>query len=198
MEPNLLTDARACNRWFVTLVIMPALLGCSIPSQKQTAPAPAPATEMEPATKPEATSTAPAAVDRLAVLRPRSPRPRSLNHAFGIGIEAGPIPLDSTDPKYADYFEKLRQQIKEKWSYPREASDKNQSGSLLIEFGIRRDGKLQSVELQTSSGVAILDEYAMNAVKQASPFPPVPEALLQGTGIPVLVRFHYVIESLRR
>ena len=111
------------------------------------------------------------------------------------GIEGQPVPLETKDPKYNDYFEQLRRQIQKNWSYPREAGDKNIGGSLLIEFGIHRDGKLQFIELLSPAPMRVLDDYALNAVKLASPFPPVPPPLLQGSGLPVLVRFNYIIDT---
>lgn len=93
------------------------------------------------------------------------------------GVEGEPIPLDTQDPKYVDYFGKLRERIKAKWIYPREAGDRGIGGQLLIEFHIAKDGRLQLLELRRSSGVEILDDYAMNAVRLAQPFPPVPDTL---------------------
>src|SRR5262245_4785867 len=34
------------------------------------------------------------------------------------GIEGEPIPLDSSDPKFNDYLDRIRRMIKEKWGYP--------------------------------------------------------------------------------
>src|SRR5438270_657545 len=34
------------------------------------------------------------------------------------GIEGEPIPLDSSDPRYNDYLDRVRRMIKEKWGYP--------------------------------------------------------------------------------
>ncbi len=48
-------------------------------------------------------------------------------------------------------------------------------GELLIEFHIGKDGRLEFVELRRSSGTPILDDAALAAVKQAQPFPPVPD-----------------------
>ncbi len=93
------------------------------------------------------------------------------------GVEGEPVPLDTQDPKYVDYFGKLRERIKSKWIYPREAGERSIGGQLLIEFHIAKDGHLQLLELRRSSGVEILDEYAMNAVRLAQPFPPVPDTL---------------------
>jgi TonB family protein len=91
------------------------------------------------------------------------------------GVEGQPIPLDTPDPKYQDYFRVLRERIQSKWTYPREAGDRGISGALLIEFHIAKDGRLAYIEVRRSSGVEILDEYAVNAVKLAQPFPPVPD-----------------------
>lgn len=91
------------------------------------------------------------------------------------GVEGEPIPLDTPDPKYQEYFRVLRERIQSKWTYPREAGDRGIGGSLLIEFHIGKDGRLAFLEVRRSSGVEILDEYAVNAIKLAQPFPPVPD-----------------------
>ena len=97
------------------------------------------------------------------------------------GIEGEPIPLDTKDPRYTDYFDRIRRRIQEKWIYPREAGERGIGGQLVIEFAIRKDGWLQIVELKRSSGVEILDEYALTALKLAQPFPPVPDSVSKGS-----------------
>jgi protein TonB len=149
--------------------------------------------------KPEPPASAPSAGapasaptgDRLAALRPHAPG-GGLRDGRG-GIEGEPIPLDSKDPKYTDYLEKLRRAIKDKWAYPREAAEQNIGGQLVLEFGIAKDGHLRFIELRRSSGVPVLDDYAMNAVKLASPFPPVPDQMSRA-GIPVMAVFNYIID----
>lgn len=101
-----------------------------------------------------------------------------------------PIPLDTTDPRYATFFSQIRSQITSKWIYPYEASSKGIEGELVIDFSIAKSGEVQSIELRKSSGVAILDEYAMRAVRLASPFPPVPDAISKG-GLPIHGIFRY-------
>ncbi len=108
------------------------------------------------------------------------------------GIEGEPIPLDTKDPRYTDYFDRIRRRIQEKWIYPREAGERGIGGRLVIEFAIRKDGWLQIVELKRSSGVPILDEYALNALKLAQPFPPVPDSVSKGT-LPIAGIFTYQI-----
>jgi TonB family protein len=111
-----------------------------------------------------------------------------------------PIPLDTPEPKYQDYFNKVRERIKAKWVYPRPAAERGIEGEVLIEFHIAKDGRLEDIALQRSSGVPLLDTNAMNAVtgdgrgvKFADPFPPVPDELLSWGSLAISVRFRYQI-----
>jgi len=106
------------------------------------------------------------------------------------GIEGDAIPLDTPDPKFQDYFNQIRERIKSKWIYPYEASSRGIGGELAIEFGIAKSGELQFIERRRSSGVELLDDYAMRAVQLASPFPPVPDAISKG-GLPIHGIFRY-------
>jgi len=108
------------------------------------------------------------------------------------GVEGQPIPLDTPEPKYQDYFKILRERIQSKWTYPREAGDRGIGGSLSIEFHIAKDGRLAYLEIRRSSGVEILDEYAVNAIKLAQPFPPVPDNLAKQV-LPINGNFVYQI-----
>lgn len=92
-------------------------------------------------------------------------------------MEGEPVPLDTPDPKYKEYFDLVRERIRRNWGYPREAADRGIEGQLLIEFHIAKSGQLEYIELRRTSGVPVLDEYAMNAIRLAQPFPPVPDPL---------------------
>jgi TonB family protein len=68
--------------------------------------------------------------------------------------------------------------------------------TLDIEFGILKDGRVQFVDVVHASEYPIYDEYAATAIKLASPFRPVPPALMAAmrpgsTGIPIRARFAY-------
>ncbi len=120
------------------------------------------------------------------------------------GITGEPIPLDSKDPKFSDYLDKIRERIRSKWDYPCVKDERTltcdyKSAELVIEFGILKSGKLQFIELRAASGLPIYDDYAMNAIKLASPFPEVPAAIMAmakagSTGIPIVAHFQYVYE----
>jgi TonB family protein len=118
------------------------------------------------------------------------------------GIEGEPVPLDSTDPKFNDYLDRVRRLIKANWGYPclknaatRECEYK--SAKLIVAFGILKSGRLQVVEVRDSSGMPIYDDYAVNAIKLASPFPEVPSAMIRGgsAGLPILATFNYISET---
>jgi TonB family protein len=161
------------------------------PAPKVPEPAPAKVAEPQPAARPSepaqpASPALPAGrpSTQTALARPTTPEPPSIfRHPGGGGglrggrggVEGEPIPLDTPEPKYQDYFNKIREKIKANWIYPREAGDRGIQGELLIEFHIAKDGRLDYLALRRTSGAEILDRFAMNAVRLAQPFPPVPD-----------------------
>jgi TonB family protein len=112
------------------------------------------------------------------------------------GVEGDPVPLDTPDPRYKEYFDLIREKIRKNWGYPREAADRGIEGNLLIEFHIAKDGRLEYIELRRTSGVRVLDDYAMNAVRLAQPFPPVPDPLAKNVlAISGLFRYQIITGS---
>lgn len=110
------------------------------------------------------------------------------------GVVGQPVPLDTPDPNYREYMQRVRQRIYAKWDYPREARDRELAGRLVIEFHIGKDGQLLSLELVSSSGESVLDRSALNAVKMAERYPPLPEAM-QRDVLPVVAIFSYRIRT---
>lgn len=194
----------------------------ALPAPKPaTPPVPPQVAKPAPPPEPEGTKTAPAAPKeearpeptappagepKVALSKPSIDLPPSLQGGIGGdrpggggglrggrgGIEGEPVPLDTRDPRYTDYFEQIRRRIKENWIYPHEAGERGIGGQLIIEFAIRKDGWLQFVDLKRSSGVAVLDQYALNALKLAQPFPPVPDSVSKGP-LPIAGIFTYQI-----
>jgi TonB family protein len=179
------------------------------PGPKAAPPAPAPepaqtakATPPQPSTPPQSSTPPPQlgapTPPRVASAPPESSATAGMFRRGGGGglkggrggIEGEPIPLDTPDPRYQDYFNQIRERIKSKWIYPYEASSRGIGGELSIEFGIAKSGELQFIERRRSSGVELLDDYAMRAVQLASPFPPVPDAISK-SGLPIHGIFRY-------
>jgi len=166
------------------------------PDQSQTAKA----APQPPAAQPQ--PPAPAADPRVASAPPQPPPAAAMFRRGGGGglkggrggIEGDPVALDTPDPKYQDYFRQIRERIQSKWIYPYEASSRGIGGELQIDFGIAKSGELQFIERRRTSGVELLDDYAMRAVQLASPFPPVPDAISKG-GLPINGTFKYLIQD---
>jgi TonB family protein len=145
-----------------------------------------------------AAPAAPGAPNILTALR-RGPGGAGGSGQGRAGIEGEPIPLDSANPKYVDYLDQVRRRIKEKWGYPCEKNEvtrvcEYRSTQLILEFGIAKNGELRFVTLRRTSGHQIYDDYALNAVKLASPFPPIPDSFSM-TGVPIHATFSYVLQS---
>jgi TonB family protein len=203
----------------------PVPLPATPPTPEGTLPAPAPAVAAAPASPPVPSDTgarpAPPAPSSgsagvaplVAAVPPGAPAPpppvdiRSALRRGGAGgrgdgrggIEGEPIPLDTADARYSEYFDRVRRMIKERWGYPcvknvltRECEYK--TASLIVEFGIAKDGRVPFITVRQSSGWPIYDDYAVNAIKLAAPFPPIPDAVSR-TGMPVLARFNYIVDT---
>jgi len=110
------------------------------------------------------------------------------------GTAGDPIPLDTPDPNYREYMEKVKQRIYSKWGYPYEAQSRGLQGKLTIEFHIAKDGHLQFIVLRQTSGEEILDRYAESAVKLGALYPPLPDAM-QRDVLPVVGIFVYTLRG---
>jgi len=163
--------------------------------------------EAAPATPPPprvaAVPPRPPLIDSRSALRRGGPAGAGGAGEGWAGIEGEPIPLDSSDPRYYDYLDRVRRMIKEKWGYPciKDVSSGNcdyKSARLVIVFGILKDGRVPTLEVAQQSGYAIYDDYAANAIRLAQPFPPVPASLLAAaksgsTGVKIVAAFQYVL-----
>jgi outer membrane biosynthesis protein TonB len=157
--------------------------------------------ERQIASLPPGGKAAPSASDVRAALRRGAGGP---GQGRG-GIEGDPIPLDSPDGRYSDYLEQVKRKIKQHWGFPcvknaRTRECQHYTTSLDVQFGILEDGRVQFVDVVRVADHAIYDDYAVNAIKLASPFPPVPPAMMRAmqsgsTGLALSARFSYVVES---
>lgn len=86
------------------------------------------------------------------------------------------ISLNTDDLKYFSYMLKLKNKIEYIWRYPQAAAERGIQGDLLLSFTIHRDGGVSDVRVVSTSGYEILDLEAVRAIKEASPFAPLPDA----------------------
>jgi len=88
--------------------------------------------------------------------------------------DTGPVSLNTRDPIYVSYFNKIKHSIELQWEYPEVALRYGLQGRLSLEFAIASNGQLERLRILRSSGSQVLDGEALRAIKAAAPFPPIP------------------------
>ncbi len=87
------------------------------------------------------------------------------------------VSIGTQSLKYASYMKHIKDKVQNTWIYPEDAREKGEQGELLILFSINKDGSLSRVSVVRSSGYESLDNAAVNAIKDAAPFPQLPKRL---------------------
>jgi len=95
----------------------------------------------------------------------------------------------ATEYRFAQYEEDWRMKVERigTLNYPPEARGKIY-GNLRLTVTIRPDGSVQSVELDRSSGLKVLDQAAYKIVRMAEPFAPFPANIRRDTDLLVITR----------
>jgi len=90
-------------------------------------------------------------------------------------------PVAATESYFTkkDYFDMVRMRIESNKKYPSRARFRNIEGHVKVSFEIITKGMVQSVKVEKSSGKNILDNAAIDAVKNSSPFPLPPPSLFK-------------------
>ena len=88
------------------------------------------------------------------------------------------VPEDET----ARYLEDVRARMMKLWLHPcgpaTTSECEYQSAELDLEIGLRQSGEVYYIKVVRSSGIGIYDSYAVNAIRLAAPYPPVPAMLM--------------------
>lgn len=92
--------------------------------------------------------------------------------------------------RFATYVESWRQKVERigNLNYPEAAKDQKLYGQLRMTVSIKADGAIEKIELNKSSGYAILDEAARRIVELAAPYAPFPEDIRRDTDILSITR----------
>ena len=94
-------------------------------------------------------------------------------------------PSALSSPDFAPYLEMIKKRVQSVWAYPDGMSGKQRVD---LSFVLDQGGQLVRVEVLGSTN-SELDESALQAVKRASPFPPIPQSLTELAGWPLRIRF---------
>jgi TonB family protein len=74
------------------------------------------------------------------------------------------------------FLNTIRRKIESQKRYPISARNAGVEGRSGVRITIMKNGKLEKVEIMDSSGHETLDNAALQSVRDAAPFPPIPEA----------------------
>ena len=83
--------------------------------------------------------------------------------------------FDVKEMKYLGYLQRLKERIESVWIYPSSEASRGIYGDLVIRFTIKKNGRLEAVELMRTSGYKSLDDAALKALSDAEPFWPLPD-----------------------
>jgi TonB family protein len=101
----------------------------------------------------------------------------------GGGSNTGLKGISNAD--YSQYLNQLKKRVESVWKYP---DDVTGVQKVTVRFTLDRAGKLtQAVVLESSD--TRLNASAVEAMKRASPFPPIPESLKDLANEPLIMRF---------
>jgi len=85
----------------------------------------------------------------------------------------------SSHAELAEFWAMVRSRIEKNQQYPLWAHRNNLEGVVVVRFALTREGLVQQIGLDSSSGHRILDEAALQAVLRGVPYPPPPEGVPQ-------------------
>jgi TonB family protein len=109
----------------------------------------------------------------------------------GVGTGGGGVTglKGTSNADYGNYLNQLKKRVESVWRYP-----ENVTGVQKVEirFAVDRAGKLTLSEVLASSD-ARLNASALEAMRRASPFAPLPESLKDLANDPMIIRFEVAI-----
>lgn len=92
--------------------------------------------------------------------------------------EASPKVNQPAQEEMLRYQDMVKQRIEQARRYPARARKQGMEGMVLVSFIVLANGEADEIILIRSCGARILDEEAINTIKRAGPFAPIP----RGTG----------------
>jgi protein TonB len=91
----------------------------------------------------------------------------------------------TSEYRFAQYVDNWRLKVEHvgNLNYPEEAKVRGSRGSLVLTVAIKANGEVESIEINRSSGVRILDDAAKRIVRLAAPYDKFPDSIKRDTDI---------------
>ncbi len=102
-----------------------------------------------------------------------------------------PISIENEAPERKSYFTQITRAIMNQWLMPPEAKSQFRPGRFTADVTIARDGTLLRSVVIESTGDAVLDHAAHEAVRSAAPFPAFPPELTKFSQLEIRMNFDY-------
>jgi TonB family protein len=83
---------------------------------------------------------------------------------------------EEESPALLAYFQQVGQKVKDAWNLPESLKKKRGLESVVV-VEVSREGKTRKMWFEERSQDSLYDEYALRAIKNAQPFPPVPDTV---------------------
>jgi periplasmic protein TonB len=126
-------------------------------------------------------------VDTTAVTPIRESAPMELSV---LGFRSAPSPMEAPPTSAILRFQQvLLRHIARHQRYPNAARLARLRGAVETFFSVQRDGTLLGVWVKTSSGEAVLDREAVDAIRRAQPLPLIPSELSDRLNVQVTLVF---------
>jgi TonB family protein len=132
-------------------------------------------------------------------LAPLMPSEEEVAHAVGSGTqdhlrdvdEGEETALNAKRWRFATFFNRVKEQVRDHWKPVEEYRRRDPTGAIYgaqdrltqVHVQLRADGSLAKVSLSQTCGVDFIDDTAIEAFKQAQPFPNPPHQLVQASGL---------------
>ncbi len=100
------------------------------------------------------------------------------------------VDLGSIDIKYTFYLKRIKKKIEDIWIYPQAAFEREEEGIAVVKFSIGEGGDITSSLIIESSGSNYLDQGALDVVRSAAPYDPLPREF-NISQLNVVARFQY-------
>ena len=88
-------------------------------------------------------------------------------------VDSGPLSFDTKGYDWGPYAAEMIRKIKRNWEIPKLAHY-GLKGRLVIRFFLMKDGRVEGLRILVSSGIPPYDNASLQAVRNSSPFRPIP------------------------